>query len=203
MSSGGPPGSEDEALGIVEAGEAIGIPTVTLLLQGMAMTLAQPRGVARETRRLAGDPLRILAGKSDRAPAKSDRRFADPAWAQNPAFRRLCQEYLSVCESVGQLVDALDYGQRSWQDAERARFVANIVMSAAAPTNFFPSNPAALKRAFDTGGLSVARGARQWWRDVRSNGGMPSQTDRGAFQVGAGLAVPPGAGGGRREPGAV
>ncbi|MGH3230008.1 MAG: hypothetical protein ACRDOA_15790 [Streptosporangiaceae bacterium] len=101
MTSGGPPGTEDEALGIVEAGEAIGIPTVTLLLQGMAMTLAQPRGVARETRRLAGDTLRILAGKSDRAPAKGDRRFADPAWAQNPAFRRVCQEYLSLCESVG------------------------------------------------------------------------------------------------------
>ena len=152
MTSGGPPGNEDEALGIVEAGEAIGIPTATLLLQGMAMTLAQPRGVARETRRLAGDTLRILAGKSDRAPGKGDRRFADPAWAQNPALRRLCQEYLSLCESVGHLVDDLDVGQRSWQDAERARFVANIVMSAAAPTNFFASNPAALKRAFDTGG---------------------------------------------------
>jgi polyhydroxyalkanoate synthase len=193
MTSGGPPGNEDEALGIVEAGEAIGIPTATLLLQGVAMTLAQPRGVARETRRLAGDTLRILAGRSDRAPGKGDRRFADPAWAQNPAFRRVCQEYLSLCESVGHLVDDLDVGQRSWQDAERARFVANIVMSAAAPTNFFASNPAALKRAFDTGGLSVARGARQWWRDVRSNRGMPSQTDRTAFEVGTDLAVTPGA----------
>ncbi len=28
-------------------------------------------------------------GKSTRAPAKGDRRFADPAWSQNPAFRRL------------------------------------------------------------------------------------------------------------------
>ena len=193
MTAGRAPGSEDEALGIVEAGEAIGIPTVTLLLQGMAMTLAQPRSVARETRRLAGDTLRILAGKSDRAPAKGDRRFADPAWAQNPAFRRLGQEYLSLCESVGHLVDDLDHSQRSWQDAERARFVANIVMSAAAPTNFMLSNPAALKRAFDTGGLSMARGARPWWRDVRENGGMPSQTDRSAFQVGTDLAVTPGA----------
>ncbi len=193
MNSGGPPGDEDEALGIIEAGEAIGIPTVTLLLQGMAMTLAQPRGVARETRRLAADTLRILAGKSDRAPGQGDRRFADPAWAQNPAFRRLSQEYLSLCESVGHLVDDLDTSQRSWQDAERARFVANIVMSAAAPTNFLASNPAAVKRAFDTGGLSVARGARQWWRDVRENGGMPSQTDRGAFEVGTDLAVTPGA----------
>ena len=193
MTAGRAPGSEDEALGIVEAGEAIGIPTVTLLLQGMAMTLAQPRSVARETRRLAGDTLRILAGKSDRGPAKGDRRFADPAWAQNPAFRRLGQEYLSLCESVGHLVDDLDHSQRSWQDAERARFVANIVMSAAAPTNFMLSNPAALKRAFDTGGLSMARGARQWWRDVRENGGMPSQTDRSAFEVGTDLAMTTGA----------
>ena len=193
MTSGRPPGDEEEALGIVEAGEAIGIPTMTLLVQGVAMTLAQPRSVAREAGRLAADTLRILAGKSSRAAAKGDRRFADPAWSQNPAFRRLCQEYLSWCESVGHLVDDLDGSRRSWQDAERARFVANILTSAAAPTNFLPSNPAALKRAFDTGGLSLARGAAQWWHDLRENGGMPAQTDRSAFGVGTDLAITPGA----------
>ena len=187
------PGNEEEALGLIEAGEAIGIPTTTLLLNGAAMTLAQPRSVAREARRLAGDTVRIVAGRSARAPAKGDRRFADPAWSQNPAFRRLCQEYLSLCESAGNLVDDLDHGRRSWQDTERARFVVNILMSALAPTNFLPTNPAALKRAFDTAGLSVAKGASQWWRDLRQNGGMPSQTDRSAFGVGLDLAVTPGA----------
>ncbi len=187
------PGDEEEALGIVEAGEAIGIPTTSLLLNGVAMTLAQPRSVVREARRLAGDTVRILAGKSTRAPAKGDRRFKDPAWSQNPAFRRLCQEYLSLCESVSHLVDDLESDRRSWQDAERARFVVNILTSALAPTNFLASNPAALKRAFDTAGLSVAKGASQWWRDLRENGGMPSQTDRSAFQVGLDLAATPGA----------
>ena len=193
MTSGSPPGNEEEALGLVEAGEAIGIPTTTLLLNGVAMTLAQPRSVAREARRLAGDTFRIAVGKSARTPAKGDRRFADPAWSQNPAFRRLFQEYLSLCESAGNLVHDLDNGGRSWQDAERARFVVNILMSALAPTNFLPTNPAALKRAFDTAGLSVAKGASQWWRDLRQNGGMPSQTDRSAFGVGLDLAVTPGA----------
>jgi len=193
MTSGSPPGNEEEALGLVEAGEAIGIPTATLLLNGVAMTLAQPRSMAREARRLASDTIRIAAGKSARAPAKGDRRFADPAWSQNPAFRRLCQEYLSLCESAGNLVGDLDHGRRSWRDAERARFVVNILMSALAPTNFLPTNPAALKRAFDTAGLSVAKGATQWWRDLRQNGGMPSQTDRSAFGVGLDLAVTPGA----------
>ncbi|MBV9206643.1 MAG: alpha/beta fold hydrolase [Actinobacteria bacterium] len=189
----GVPGNEEEALGLIEAGEAIGIPTTTLLLKGVAMTLAQPQSVVREARRLAGDTVRIAAGKSARAPARGDRRFADPAWSQNPAFRRLCQEYLSLCESAGNLVDDLDSSRRSWRDTERARFVVNILMSALAPTNFLTTNPAALKRAFDTGGLSMLKGASQWWRDLRDNGGMPSQTDRSAFQVGLDLAVTPGA----------
>ena len=188
----GVPGNEEEALGLVEAGEAIGIPTATLLLNSVAMTLAQPRSMVREARRLARDTVRIAAGKSTRAPGKGDRRFADPAWSQNPAFRRLCQEYLSLCESASNLVDDLEHGRRSWQDAERARFASNILMSALAPTNYMLSNPAALKRAFDTGGQSVAKGASQWWRDLRKNGGMPSQTDRSAFEVGLDLATHPG-----------
>src|SRR5206468_12852493 len=51
---------------------------------------------------------------------------------------------------------------------------------------------AALKRAFDTAGASLVRGARQFMHDVRHNGGMPSQTDRSAFTVGVDLAISPG-----------
>ena len=65
--------------------------------------------------------------------------------------------------------------------------------SAAAPTNFLMSNPAALKRAFDTGGMSLARGARNFVHDVRRNGAMPSMIEPGAFEVGRDLAVTPGA----------
>lgn len=186
------PRNDDEALGLVEAGEAIGIPTAAVLLKSMAITVGQPRSVVREARRLARDSVRIIAGRSTRTPVKGDRRFVDPAWSTNPLFRRLGQEYLSLSETIDHLVDDLEHGNRSWQEAERARFVMNIVASAVAPTNFLPTNPAALKRAFDTGGRSVARGARQWWGDVRRNGGMPSQTDRGAFQVGTDLAATPG-----------
>ena len=55
------------------------------------------------------------------------------------------------------------------------------------------SNPAALKRAFDTGGMSLARGARNFVHDVRHNGAMPSMIEPGAFEVGRDLAVTPGA----------
>jgi polyhydroxyalkanoate synthase len=190
----GVPNTEDEALGLVEAGEAIGVPTAAILLRSLASTtLGQPRSLIRESRWLTGETVRVALGRSNRAPAKGDRRFRDPAWSQNPAFRRINQEYLGLCESLTRMVDDLDVHTKKWQDAERARFVVNIVMSALAPTNFLPTNPAALKRAFDTGGRSLARGAGHWWQDVRTNGGMPAQTDRSAFQVGVDLAATPGA----------
>lgn len=190
----GVPSNQEEALGLVEAGEAIGVPTATLLLRSVATTVAQPRSLVRETRRFGRETVRIVGGRSKRAPAKGDKRFADPAWSENPMLRRLCQEYLNFCESVDQLVDDLhDRPSRSWQEIERAQFVMNIVQSALAPTNFLATNPAALKRAFDTSGASLARGLGNFAHDLRKNGGMPSQTNRAAYQVGSDLAVTPGA----------
>ncbi len=68
-----------------------------------------------------------------------------------------------------------------------------VLSSAVAPTNYFPLNPAALKRAFDTGGKSVARGTRNFLRDLRHNRGMPSQVKTDSLKVGEQLAVTPGA----------
>jgi len=126
------------------------------------------------------------------APAKGDRRFADPAWTANPVFRVIGQSYLASAQAMDRIVAAMGDG-RSDARAEQARFAATIVTSAAAPTNFLATNPAALKRAFDTGGMSLVRGARNFARDVRRNGAMPSMIEPDAFEVGRDLAVTPGA----------
>ena len=96
--------------------------------------------------------------------------------------------------SVGRLVDELR-GDRGadWREVEQARFVINALTSALAPTNTLPGNPAALKRALDTGGRSVVRGLGNMLHDLRHNGGLPTQVDRTAFTVGTDLAVTPGA----------
>src|SRR5205823_5579748 len=49
----------------------------------------RPRRVAGRGAGLAGELAKIAAGRSEVGPAKSDRRFKDPAWSDNPAFRRL------------------------------------------------------------------------------------------------------------------
>src|SRR5262249_36407683 len=61
------------------------------------------------------------------------------------------------------------------------------------PTNTLLGNPPALKKALETGGDSLARGLENLLRDAATNGGMPAQVDKSAFQVGKNLAVSPGA----------
>jgi polyhydroxyalkanoate synthase len=110
----------------------------------------------------------------------------------NPIFRRLGQGYLALGAELDRLVDEYEKNAQDWHDVERARFAVGALTSALAPTNTLPTNPAALKRAFDTAGASLVRGARQFAHDVRHNGGMPSQTDRSAFTVGVDLGITPG-----------
>ena len=176
----------------VDGGESVGIPSLTGAVGGLAAALSQGTTVAQEVTRLGVELTRIAWGLSDVAPAKGDRRFTDPAWTSNPAFRMIGQSYLASAQALDRIVAAMGDG-RSDTRAEQARFAANIVTSAAAPTNFLATNPAALKRAFDTGGMSLARGARNLVHDIRHNGAMPSMTEPGAFEVGRDLAVTPGA----------
>jgi len=176
----------------VDGGETVGMPSLRQAARGLAAAVGQGTTVAREAGRLGVELTRIAWGRSDVAPARGDRRFTDPAWTSNPAFRMIQQSYLASAQALDRIVAAMPE-RRSGTMAEQAQFAANIVASAAAPTNFLMSNPAALKRAFDTGGMSLARGARNFVHDVRRNGAMPSMIEPGAFEVGRDLAVTRGA----------
>src|SRR3954453_22114561 len=183
----GTPQSETDALASVEGAEPVALPTPRGMVRGVLSTLAQPGPLARETARLGRDTARILRGTDEIAPEPRDRRFADPAWSLHPGYRRLAQSYLAVTGAVDRLLADYEAGGADWRDIESARFVVNAFTSALAPTNTLLGNPAALKRAFDTAGLSVLRGTRNMLRDLVRNGGLPTQVDRSAFTVGEDL----------------
>ena len=118
-----------------------------------------------------------------------DKRFADPTWQENAWYYFLRQRHLLFERLVRDLLDsaALDKGDRA-----KAEFLLGQLVDARAPTNFLISNPAAVKKAFETGGLSVLRGARNFASDLVSNRGWPRQTTPGQFVVGRDLAATPG-----------
>jgi polyhydroxyalkanoate synthase len=136
---------------------------------------------------LGAELVRIGVGRSEVAPARGDQRFRDPAWEENAALRRLVQAYLAWCRALDVLADGLEDGD--WRRGAKARFLLDVVASAAAPTNFLLTNPAALKRALDTGGTSLARGLRNWATDLATNGGMPSMVKKDSLRVGEHLAL--------------
>src|SRR4051812_16957187 len=185
--------TEHEACASAQGGEPVGIPSPRGVVRTLSSVLARPGPLSREVARLARDTGRIVRGVHEIAPSPKDRRFADPAWTANPAYRRLVQEYLAVSDALTRLIDDFEDTGADWREVEQARFILTAVTSALAPTNTLIGNPAALKRAFDTAGRSLARGARHWLSDLRRNGGMPAQTDRNAFTVGRDLALSPGA----------
>ncbi len=154
-----------------------------------AADLVNPVAAAQQLPWLASELVKIPLGRSSISFAEGDHRFADVTWQDNPFFRLLGQGYRLFEEWTGRMADAVD---GPWDRRARTRYLANIITAMMSPTNFFWTNPAALKRAFETGGLSALRGTRNMMRDL-ARGGMPQMVTREPFPVGEKLARTPGA----------
>jgi polyhydroxyalkanoate synthase len=155
-----------------------------------ALSLAkQPRTVASRAGSLGRELLSIAEGRSDLTPTKGDKRFADPAWQGNPLLRRTMQAYLATNSTVDQLFSDANL---DWRDAERIRFVLDVVTEGLAPSNNPILNPLAWKALIDTGGQSAVRGVRHFISDMLSAPRVPSMVDPDAFTLGETIATTPG-----------
>ena len=121
--------------------------------------------------------------------AGEDKRFADPTWTDNPAFYALRQAHLATSRLVSELLEA---GSGNAVDDAKAALATGFLLDALAPTNFLLTNPAALKRMFETGGASLVAGTSHFVDDVLNNKGRPRQVDTRPFRVGENLAATPG-----------
>ena len=162
--------------------------TLTALLAHLA---SRPATVAARALELWLQLGQVAAGVSTVAPEPGDKRFADPAWSLHPLYNRMMQSYLAWRTAMHDLVDQDDGVE--WKQAEQQKFAVTLMTEALAPTNALWLNPAALKRAFDTAGMSLVWGLSNFIGDLWNNGGMPSQVDKRPFEVGKNLAISPGA----------
>jgi polyhydroxyalkanoate synthase subunit PhaC len=150
----------------------------------------RPLTTGRRLGGLAAELARIGVGTSTVAPSKRDRRFADPAWTENPLLRRLVQAYQAAGQTAGQLVGDAALG---WQDEQRTRFLVENLVAALSPSNLPLVNPASAKALVDTAGLNFVRGGRNLVGDLATAPRVPEMVDKSAFEVGRTIAVTPGA----------
>jgi polyhydroxyalkanoate synthase len=163
-------------------------PAGTALRLGTALA-RRPGTVARRTGELARELGRITVGRSELAPGKKDKRFADPAWTGNPLLRWAMQTHLATARTAWELIE--DAGL-DWQDDERIRFTATNLVDALAPSNLPVVNPLSLKAAIDTGGGSAIKGLGRMIRDLANAPRVPSMVEPDAFTVGEDVAATPG-----------
>ena len=186
----GDPDVGARAADALEAGEDVGGLDLRELVGALGSAVLRSKRVTPEVTGLAADLAKIAVGRSDIEAARGDWRFKDPAWRENPVYRRLGQTYLASSRALERVTESEDL---DWRTAERAQLATSILTSTLAPTNTLAGNPAALKRAFETAGASLLRGTRSFVGDMRHNGGMPRQADTRPFTLGENLAATPGA----------
>jgi len=179
-----------------------------LISQSMMKTL--PKDLIRSQAKLTGNVLQLwkgvasqmssgateLAGvvaqgtKGEEPPSlpRNDRRFADPAWSENPAFLLLHQTYLMISEYFQQAASDMD-GIEGHNKAQ-LKFAVDALSEAMSPGNFLATNPVVLKRTIETRGQNLVDGLRHLIADLER--GQLTHTDPNAFKLGENLASTPG-----------
>jgi polyhydroxyalkanoate synthase len=129
-----------------------------------------------------------LETPQDEEEGRPDKRFSAPDWEQNPFYETLKESYLLASEYL--LKEAEETDGEDTAEQRRLKFHLKQFVDAMAPVNYLLTNPAALKRAFETGGASLAEGTRNLLADLQE--GRMSMTDANAFKPGENLAITPG-----------
>ena len=117
-----------------------------------------------------------------------DRRFADPAWRDQPVFALLHQTYLLLAERISEAVDDV----QGVDEAERAqlRFATRSVLDALSPANFPLMNPMVLERTIEQQGENLVKGMERLAGDLKK--GQLTHTDASQFVLGQNVAATPG-----------
>lgn len=172
-------------------GEAVGA-VVTAALRRPDQLLRSWAELALSQATVAGNVLRRYAGADPppvAAPPTGDKRFSDPAWQANPMLRAVMEGYLVRSRWWLDLVEASRLPDR---ERQKARLGLQAIFDALAPSNVPWLNPAVVKEAVDTGGLSLLRGFGTFVEDVVRHGGRPQQVDTSPFELGRNLGATPG-----------
>ncbi|RIV85067.1 PHA/PHB synthase family protein [Aurantiacibacter zhengii] len=117
-----------------------------------------------------------------------DRRFADPAWREQPVFALIHQTYLLFAERLSQGVDSAE--GLSAEDRENLRFATKGVLDAMSPANYPLMNPVVLERTMETNGENLVRGLERLTHDLEK--GQLTHTDTSKFVLGENIANTPG-----------
>ncbi|KWV91874.1 alpha/beta hydrolase [Erythrobacter sp. YT30] len=175
------------------------------LMISQSMLKQMPKGLLEAQSKLTQDTLQLWQGVFERMTGQDlsekgaeelpalefphkDRRFADPAWRDLPAFALLHQTYLMLAEYFQQSVKSM--GGLDPMKRQQLEFAIGALSEAMSPANFMLTNPVVMKRTVETRGQNLVRGMEHLITDLKR--GQLTHTDPDAFTLGENLASTPG-----------
>src|SRR5262245_44598924 len=161
--------------------------SANILLRAM---INEPRVAVTQWLFFLNELLKIATGGSEQTPGLGDKRFADAMWKSSTLHLGLLQAYLAWGNAINGFIDK---SSMSEIDKARAHLIANIFIDAVAPTNNLLTNPAALRKLFDSRGESGWQGLKNFVEDLAKNGGLPAQVAKTPFKAGHNIATTAGA----------
>ncbi len=187
---------EDMATAIEKQVDPFGV--TTSMLNAQAAWLMHPQELARAITALSSDVLALQTHVMRRAmgfesedvvtPHEDDTRFGDPVWKESATWDIIKESYLAFTHRL----EDMCYETPGLSDKERRRaaFWFRKWLNAMAPTNFFWTNPVAMRKFVESKGESLHKGVKHLMRDVQDKNVRMVEAD--AFQVGVDLATTPG-----------
>lgn len=124
---------------------------------------------------------------------KTDRRFKDKEWNDNPAFSYLKQMYLLQSKTLENMLDAITFPDQ--KSESQAKFFTRQYINSISPTNYVMTNPEVCREVVRTEGKNLVKGAENFLRDLEQSpleALKVTQTNVDAFELGKDLAVTPG-----------
>ena len=163
--------------------------TVQLWSNPLAVLQAS-QAAASEWMELWGAAAKRAAGQAAEptiAPERGDRRFGDPAWSEDPAFDYLKQAYLLASRQAADLVEKAEGVDEATRT--RALFFTQAYLNALSPANFAFTNPEAIRRAIDTGSISLLSGLANLLADAATEAKLPQRRVGQEFELGRDIAA--------------
>ncbi len=149
-------------------------------------SMRQPEKLFQAYFGMMENTLASLTGSSNVKPERGDKRFLDPIWTSNPAYKAVMQAYLTWSQGLNEWVDGLDMDERG---KLRAKLLASMLTDTLAPSNTLLGNPTAMKTTLEQGGKNLISGSKNLIEDMVNNNGLPSMVDTSKFKVGENLGV--------------
>lgn len=157
--------------------------------------LAHPQELGERLLKLSSDLWRLqehswhralgLASVDPVRPKEDDARFADPIWTEAPTWDLLKEWYLAFTRHMQDML--YDTPGMSGKERRKAAFWWRKWLNAVAPTNFFWTNPVAIRKALQSNGESLVQGFRNMLDDLQA--GNVRMTNPDDFRVGENIAT--------------